>query len=234
MSLAYRGSRAFLFFELREIGVRGGVDDVEVFRLRYQVLQVFQVLSGGAAAVVSDAPEQNAELLTWMGPHPFLDLRPGCSAPRIVVRLEPRRQDLGAVEADPDESLRRELGELTIGPAEKVGRITALGQDLDEASGMAERVKVGGCFDIDAEFLPEISLSQNDLADKGLSAGHVAVRLEEPAAQDVPLSLLDQALDFLEEGGLIFLDPLVEDGFVVTEDKFVEGFAEGGRRPEGR
>jgi hypothetical protein len=98
---------------------------------------------------------------------------------------------------------------------------------------MAERVEIGARFDVHAEFFPEVSFSAEGLADEGLTAGHVTVRLEEPPAQDVPFFLRDQLLNSFEEGWLVFLDPLIENGFVMAEDEIVVPLAEFRGRPEG-
>jgi hypothetical protein len=219
--------------ELLEIRLGGGVEDFELPGRGYQLVQVVEILLRRAAAVIAYPPEQEAHLAVGAGSHPVFDLSPRLPPLRVVMGLGPSGQDLGAVIANPDEFIVRQGQKVRVRAAEEVGLIAALGQDLDESSGVSKRVEVGGGLDVDPEFFPEISFSEKDLPDQGLSAGHVAVRLEEPPSQDVPATRLDQPLDPFKEGGLVVLDPLVKEGFVVTEDEILPPLAEIGGRPEG-
>ena len=53
-----------------------------------------------------------------------------------------------------------------------------------------------------------------------------------PTAHYVPAAPAHQALDASEQGGFIFLDPAVEDGFVMVKNKTGELIAEIGGRAE--
>ena len=229
---AVAGKRVFFGGQIGEIGVGGRMPDLVSGLASHERLQVGEVLPRGPAPVIPDPPEQDAQRPVGMRRHPVFDLAPGPAAARIVMGFRPRGQDFGAVIARPDESVGGKGGVLGIRAAEQVGRIAAPGQDLDKSAGVAERIQVGGGLDVHAEPVPEIALPEEDLADERFAARHVAVRLEEPAAEDVPLLGLDETPDAVEQLGLVFLDPLVEEGFVVAEDVPVVRFAESGRGPE--
>ena len=57
------------------------------------------------------------------------------------------------------------------------------------------------------------------MSHEGLPGGHIAVRLQIPAAHDVPLPLGDQPPYSPKKHGIIFFDILIQKRFVVIEDK---------------
>jgi hypothetical protein len=97
---------------------------------------------------------------------------------------------------------------------------------------MSERVKIHGCLGLHSEFFGKISPSDKDLTDKGLSARHVAVRLKIPTAQYMPLPLFHELLDSGKKLGLIHLNPLIQDCFIVVEYKLFILFAKLSGCPE--
>jgi hypothetical protein len=98
---------------------------------------------------------------------------------------------------------------------------------------MAEGIEVDRRARFNTEFLEEISLAHQGLADEGFASRQVAVRLYVPAAHDVPPALLHQSLDTAEQGGLVLLHPLVKNRLVVTKDELLELLTEPGGRAEG-
>lgn len=72
----------------------------------------------------------------------------------------------------------------------------------------------------------ENNIAGKDLAHKALACGQIAVRLEIPAAHDVPPSLFDELLNAPEKRGIIFLHPFVKHRFVVAENETLVILAE--------
>ncbi|MBA7681305.1 hypothetical protein ES703_89643 [subsurface metagenome] len=95
---------------------------------------------------------------------------------------------------------------------------------------MAEGVKVYRRRWFNAEMLFEVALAQQNLPDKRFTAGHIAVGLQIPAAHDVPFVGLDQFLNPLEQCWVVLLDPLVENDFIMIENKCGIVFAKFSRR----
>ena len=99
---------------------------------------------------------------------------------------------------------------------------------------MAEGVDVVADGGDDAEFVLEVALAEEGVADEGLAGGDVAVGLDPPAAGDLPAAFGDAVLDLLEHRGVVLLDPLVDGGGAGGEDELrrlghpVQGGAEGG------
>ena len=116
--------------------------NIEILPLSHQFLELHQVDFVGAAPVVSDSPEQKAQLAVRVGGDPVQDflLRP--AAGRVVMGGDQRSHDLGTVETDPDEVLGGERTIAAAGPAEYVGIMARFGQDLDQSPAMSEGVEV--------------------------------------------------------------------------------------------
>ena len=74
---------------------------------------------------------------------------------------------------------------------------------------MTEGIKVDRRRRLDAEFLGKVAVTDQDLTDKALTRGHVAVGLQIPAAHDVPATLADQPLDLRKQRRRIFFDVFV-------------------------
>ena len=98
--------------------------------------------------------------------------------------------------------------------------------DVDKAARVAESVEVDDGFRFDAEFFEKIIFAGENLAHKALACGQVAVRLEIPAAHDVPFALFDELLDAPEERGIVFLHPFIKHRLVVAENKALVILAE--------
>jgi hypothetical protein len=228
------GQARTLGLELGEIGVRRRVDDLQVAPFAGQGIEVGQVLAGRPAAVVADAPEVDDEVLFRVSGQPRLQPLALPASGRTIMRRGPVNQDFGAVVADPDELVAGKGKLPGPRPAAEIGRVPALGRDLDKAPGVAEGIEVDGRPGLDPELLGEIALAEQDLADERLAARHVAVGLDVPAAHDVPFPLPDEPADPAEQGRLVLLDPFVEDGLVVAEDEPGMFLAKFGGLTEGR
>ena len=118
--------------------------------------------------------------------------------------------------------------------AEDVRVVPALGHDLHEPTRVTKGIEVDRRRGLGAELVSEVLPAREDLSDEGLARRHVAVRLEKPAAHDVPLLLLHEPLDPSEQSRLVLLDPLVEHRLVVVEHKAVVGLAQLRSRSERR
>ncbi|OQC08203.1 MAG: hypothetical protein BWX80_00559 [Candidatus Hydrogenedentes bacterium ADurb.Bin101] len=128
--------------------------------------------------------------------------------------------------ADPDIIRVGQRAIIIVRAAMKIGVISRLRQDLHQAARMSEGIKIDGRCRFDAELFHKISPAAQNLTDKGFATGHITVRLQVPPAHDVPLALLYQSLYTRKEGRFIFLDPFVQDSFVMIKDEAVIGFAE--------
>ena len=71
---------------------------------------------------------------------------------------------------------------------------------------MTECVKVDCGRRFRTEFFGEITASDENLTDKALACGHIAVGLQISTADDVPFSLADQLFDLCKQRGRIFFN----------------------------
>jgi hypothetical protein len=85
-----------------------------------------------------------------------------------------------------------------------------------------ERVKVHGSPGFHAKFLFKVRFTNENLPDKRFTAGHVAIGLKIPAAQNMPFLLFHQLLDPGKELRLKHLDPFIQDSFIMVEHEFIE------------
>ena len=183
-------------------------------------LQIRQILTGCAAAVVADAPQSKGHVLVTPGLHLALD---GVDRVAQVVGVDGQilkagGVDRASVKALPLHVIGGEVEEFGHGTAADVAPIAALGEDLDKSLGVAEGVHVDGHRGDHAELLLEVGKTRLDLTDKALARGDVAVGLNVPAAHDVPLPCGHQLLDAGEQGGIVGFGELIEQGLVVAED----------------
>ena len=181
------GKPAALPADLLEIRFGRGMDDVRAGLFRPHFVDVVQVPLGRAAAVV-------AELQRYLRHHSHVD-RDQLVA---IVRRTESEITHDATAAGPDDSGAIDVTEqlagrqsvqvllLLIRPAEEIGMIAGFGQDLDQSPGMTEGIEIGRRLDVHAEGFPEITFADENLADERFARGHVAVGLDEPAAQHGP------------------------------------------------
>ena len=97
---------------------------------------------------------------------------------------------------------------------------------------MPERVKIDGGGGRNAELFGKITPAFLDLAHKALAGGQVAVRLQMPAAHDVPFARFDQVPDARKQRRFVFFRVAVEQRLVVAENVTVEFLAEPDRTAE--
>ena len=221
-----------------EEGLGGGVEhgDPLLLSLGHVDLQLGQVLTGGAAAVVTDAPQGKGHVLVAPGLHLALH---GVDRVAQVVGVDGKILKAGgvnraSVKALPLHVIGGEGEELGHGATADISAVAALGQDLHQALGVAEGIHVDGHRGDHAELLLEVGQSRLDLTDKALARGNVAIGLDVPAAHDVPLPCGHQLLDAGKQGRIVGLHELVEEGLVVAEDivvlvRNVAGGVEGGQ-----
>ena len=69
------------------------------------------------------------------------------------------------------------------------------------------------------KFVQEIVMPMQDLSYKGFPGGHIAVRLQIPAAHDVPFPLGDQLPYPVKKFRVVLFYIFVEKRFVVIENK---------------
>src|SRR5690606_25756787 len=137
--------------------------------------------------------------------------------------VEGVRQDLAAVDALPHEEVVREG--VCLAPGHLDGEEVldaATEQDLRHGGGEAEDVRQPCRRVTDAEGALEVALAVEELADIGLAAADLAVRLDPHAADRLPAAFLHALLNLLEQLRIVLLDPgvclrggLVEDEVVV-------------------
>ena len=77
---------------------------------------------------------------------------------------------------------------------------------------MSEGVHVISGPGDDAEFLLEIALRDQCVPRKRFAAGHIAIGLQEPSANDIPTPLLYPLLDLRKHRRVGLLHPLIIDG----------------------
>ena len=98
---------------------------------------------------------------------------------------------------------------------------------------MSESIKVDGCSCSNPEIFFKILTSQKYLPDKGLSRGHIAVRLQVPATNDMPSACCHMLFYPFKKLRLVFLNPLVQNNLVMIKYKPVKFVTKIGGRPEG-
>jgi hypothetical protein len=143
-------------------------------------------------------------------------------------------EDLRPIVPYPDEIIGWECDMLGIRPAEEVRGVTRFFQYLHESPGVTERVKIHGCPGFHTKFFFKVRFTHKNLPDKRFSAGHVAIWLEIPTAQDMPFLLLHQLLDSGKNVWLKHLDPFIQDCFIVVEHEFIEFLTKLSCGPKGR
>jgi len=97
---------------------------------------------------------------------------------------------------------------------------------------MAKGVEINGSSWSDPELLIEVPSSCQNLANESFARRHIAVGLEIPSTHDMPLSSFNKPANPVEQLRLVFLNPLVENYFVMIEDKALMLFTEIGSRAE--
>ena len=165
-----------------EVGFCCGLDQLEIFLLLPQSLNFFHVDPGRPAAVVAYPPQKQAFCPVGILLQPAFDFLVSFSQKGIVVAESPVSYYSGAVVAHPDEVIIWKWTVFLIGTAEEVAFETSFAEDLHQAPGMSERIQVRCNLGFYSKFLPKITVSVEELPDKRLTAGHVAVRLHKPPA----------------------------------------------------
>ena len=94
--------------------------------------------------------------------------------------------------------------------ADDVAVVPALGHNLDNAARMPERIEIDRRGGRRAELLAEIAAADADLPHNRLSVRDIAVRLDKPAAHDMPAPFLNKFTYLLKQRRLILLYPLVK------------------------
>ena len=226
------------FTSLRKISLRRGMNQIPFAGALLQRLQFLQIHPGRTAAVVSHTPEHTAcqRLLFFrlpvLGIHPFFHLFTGFSH-KVSVCIRSVGHDFGAVEAHPDEIIRRQGAVPLSRTAEKIGVKPGFCHELYQPPAVSEGVKINGGCGLFPEFFPEIFPSGFHLPDKGLSAWHIAVGLQIPAAHDMPLSFPYQLLNPGKKLRFHLFDPFVNHHFIMVEYKAVIFLAEYGCHTKG-
>ncbi len=215
-----------------EVVLRPAVNNRPVRRRGGQRGQRLQVLSRRTAPMVADAPQQQAVIILCVRGEPPFGLGAGPAAFRVVVLGGTVGQHRGAVVADPHDVVGGQAHVLRVRTAEEVARVAAFREHLHQAAGVAEGIDVEGHARSYAKAAAEVAHAGGDLPDERLSTGQVAVRLHVPAADDVPAPRRHEITDPGEERGLVLLDPLVEQRFVVAEGEALGLLAERRRGPE--
>ncbi len=122
--------------------------------------------------------------------------------------VEGVRQDLAAVDALPHEEVVREGVGLAPGHLDGEEVLdAATEQDLRHGGGEAEDVRQPCRRVTDAEGALEVALAVEELADIGLAAADLAVRLDPHAADRLPAAFLHALLNLLEQLRIVLLDP---------------------------
>jgi hypothetical protein len=94
-----------------------------------------------------------------------------------------------------------------------------LGEDLRQLRVVPERVEVRAGRRLHAEDVAQVALAVEAVAHVRLAGGHVAVRLEPPAADHLPAAVGDPLADALEERRIGLAHPFEEDNRVAGEDE---------------
>ncbi len=229
---AFFHHRQFLVPDGFKILVRRRMNQIHALRLHPG--NVIQVLPGGAAAVVAHAPEVEGILLALVGLQPSGQLFLHLAVDGIVPFVGAVDDNLRPFIAAPDEVLAVEVVNVLSRADVDIVLVSALLQHLHQAPRMAEGVEIHRGDRHFAEFVVEIEPSTQNLAENGLSRGHIAVRLQKPSAYNLPSSLRHLFPDPFEQFRLVFLHPLVYQRLVMVEHKVRILVDESGSRAVGR
>jgi len=189
-------------------------------RVGVQAVDALDVGSGRAAAVIAHAVE--AHKLVQRGLHlsgAAADVMIQLLAPGQVLERDAEGQHPRAVIRLPPEQAARQALLVGHGAQEGVVVQPALLEDLRQRPAVAEAVDVEADARRDAELLLEVTLPDQALADERLAAGDVAVRLDPPAAGDLPAPFGHALPDLLEHGRIGAFHPLVEGRRAGDEDE---------------
>ena len=140
-----------------------------------------------------------------------------------ICPIDAMPDNLRAIEAAPDKIIFRNAA---VRAHEHIGIIMPFFENLHQAASVTEGVEVHAGFDSHAEFFPKIFIAHFHLTDKGFPRRHQAIRLNIPAAHNLPFACLHQFFDSLEKFRLIGFHPLIKKGLIVIEYKIVKLLAE--------
>ena len=211
------------------------MDQLDAFSEKFflQRFNVLQILLRRTAAVIAHAPQTDFKIAvgTAFGDSAYLF---GRLAQHRLVPAPAVGHDPRAIVTDPLEQVGRQMNVVVAGSAEQVAVEAGLFQNLHKSARMAERIKVDRRGRLHTELFAEIRASGQNLAHKALAGRHIAVRLQVPAAHNMPLARTDKRADFFKQRRFVFLDPAVQQRFVVVENEAVEPLAQSRRDTERR
>ena len=133
-------------------------------------------------------------------------VRPGRFALAVTLRREKVREDLGGINAAPQEGVAGQ--HIVFVPADLGGDKlihAALAQDLRQRGGIAEHVGQPEHLAVNAEFLLKKAFAEEHLTHQTFAGGEVAVRLDPHRAFHFPAAFGDELFDlFIGRGAVLF------------------------------
>ncbi len=81
--------------------------------------------------------------------------------------------------------------------------------DLRQLIVVSKRIRIPSDLHVDAEILLKIALAHQNLPDQRLSVGHIQIRLDPHAADDLPPAFFYALLNLLEKIGIFLLHPFI-------------------------
>ena len=135
--------------------------------------------------MVADPPEDALDLVTAPS-QPLLDVLLRLAKRRIVKLWDASHHHPRPVESFPLEDVFREGTKGVVGTTDQIGVVAVFGENLNQSSTMPKRVKIDCCRRAHAELFLKIRLPALNLPAHRLSGRQVAIRLQIPAAHDLP------------------------------------------------
>ncbi|MNC23704.1 hypothetical protein D3C75_717360 [compost metagenome] len=139
---------------------------------------------------------------------PVSDLLVGFAERRLVGVGDFMRHHAAAGKTFPNEILPWQ-SDVLIRAHKDVRVVTRLLHNLHQPPAVAEGIEIDCRRRPYAELFAEITPARQHLACERFARRHVAVRLQIPAAHDMPSALPHQPLDAGEQRRFVFLDPLI-------------------------
>jgi hypothetical protein len=175
---------------------------------RVEPADAVEVRPGRPATVVADAVEHHQlRRVRRQLREGLVDLVAEVGARTAVLVRDPVGEHARAVRRLPPEGRAGQRHLVRAGPHEDVRVDARPAQQFRQRGVVPEGVDVAADGRGDVELLPQVALGVQRLPDERLAAGQVAVRLDPPAADDLPAPVRDPLGDRVEQVRVVLLHP---------------------------
>lgn len=144
--------------------------------------------------MIADSPCKETDIFVCLSFAPVCNVLYSLAQKAAVGSIQSVCQNLRPVKPFPTDVSSRKFHPLLFRPHKQISSISALLQDLDKTTAVAKCVKIYCDTGHRMKFLHKISASNDDLPQDTFAGGKVTVRLQVPAAHNVPFPRFNQRL----------------------------------------